>query len=129
MPGRLRQEAFESGLQNLRKRERDELEEELRGGAEMRRWEQLQAERGSAALGTSAAWEGALLAFRGVADLDSGPDNMTAMADGPRRPCMKKKRPAPEGAGLPGVVPSDIVNWEGNYILDTNTFLIVISHP
>jgi len=21
----------------------------------------------------------------------------------------------------------DIVNWEGNYILDTNTFLIVIS--
>ena len=40
-----------------------------------------------------------------------------------------KKRPTPEGAGLPGVVPSDIVNWEGNYILDTNTFLIVISQP
>jgi hypothetical protein len=41
----------------------------------------------------------------------------------------EKKRPAPEGAGLPGVVPFDIVNWEGNYILDTNTFLIVNSHP
>ena len=40
-----------------------------------------------------------------------------------------KKRPAPEGAGLPGVVPFDIVNWEGNYILDTNTFLIVIPYP
>ncbi len=37
-----------------------------------------------------------------------------------------KKRPAPEGVGLPGVVPFDIVNWEGNYILDTDTFLIVI---
>jgi len=42
---------------------------------------------------------------------------------------IAKKRPAPEGTGLPGVVPSDIVNWEGNYILDTNTFLIVIRHP
>jgi hypothetical protein len=41
----------------------------------------------------------------------------------------KKKRPAPEGTGLPGVVSSDIVNWEGNYILDTNTFLIVIMSP
>ena len=40
-----------------------------------------------------------------------------------------KKRPAPEGAGLPGVVPFDIVNWEGNYILDTNTFLIVMPLP
>jgi hypothetical protein len=28
----------------------------------------------------------------------------------------KKKRPTPEGAGLPDVVPFDIVNWEGNYI-------------
>jgi hypothetical protein len=44
------------------------------------------------------------------------------------RALLKKKRPAPEGAGLPGVVPFDIVNWEGNYILDTNTFLIVIPH-
>ena len=42
---------------------------------------------------------------------------------------MEKKRPAPEGTGLPGVVSSDIVNWEGNYILDTNTFLIVIMSP
>ena len=42
---------------------------------------------------------------------------------------FEKKRPTPEGAGLPGVVPSDIVNWEGNYILDTNTFLIVTSQP
>jgi hypothetical protein len=41
----------------------------------------------------------------------------------------EKKRPAPEGAGLPGVVPFDIVNWEGNYIWDTNTFLIVIPYP
>ena len=40
----------------------------------------------------------------------------------------QKKRPAPEGTGLPGVVSFDIVNWEGNYILDTNTFLIVIVH-
>ncbi len=40
---------------------------------------------------------------------------------------FSKKRPVPEGTGLPGVVPVDIVNWEGNYILDTNTFLIVIS--
>jgi hypothetical protein len=28
----------------------------------------------------------------------------------------QKKRPTPEGAGLPDVVPFDIVNWEGNYI-------------
>ncbi len=40
---------------------------------------------------------------------------------------VPKKRPAPEGVGLPGVVSSDIVNWEGNYILDTNTFLIDIT--
>ncbi len=45
------------------------------------------------------------------------------------KPPKKKKRPTPEGAGLPGVVPFDIVNWEGNYILDTNTFLIVTSQP
>ncbi len=31
-------------------------------------------------------------------------------------PWLAKTRPAPEGAGLPGVVPFDIVNWEGNYI-------------
>ena len=41
---------------------------------------------------------------------------------------VRKKEAGPEGAGLPGVVPFDIVNWEGNYILDTNTFLIVTSH-
>ena len=41
----------------------------------------------------------------------------------------KKKRPTPEGAGLPGVVSSNIVNWEGNYILDTNTFIIVPVPP
>jgi hypothetical protein len=40
---------------------------------------------------------------------------------------QRKKRPAPEGAGLPDVVSFDIVNWEGNYILDTNIFLIVIN--
>ena len=28
----------------------------------------------------------------------------------------QKKRPTPEGAGLPDVVPFDIVNREGNYI-------------
>jgi len=48
---------------------------------------------------------------------------------GARDTIFEKKRPTPEGAGLPGVVPSDIVNWEGNYILDTNTFLIVICQP
>ncbi len=42
---------------------------------------------------------------------------------------LKKKRPTPEGAGLPGVVSSNIVNWEGNYILDTNTFNIVPVPP
>ena len=41
----------------------------------------------------------------------------------------QKKRPTPEGAGLPGVVSSNIVNWEGNYILDTNTFIIVALSP
>jgi hypothetical protein len=41
----------------------------------------------------------------------------------------EKKRPTPEGAGLPGVVSSNIVNWEGNYILDTNTLNIVIRPP
>ena len=45
------------------------------------------------------------------------------------RGSVEKKRPVPEGAGLPDVVPFDIVNWEGNYILDTNTFLIVTMSP
>ena len=39
-------------------------------------------------------------------------------------PGYAKKEAGHEGTGLPGVVSVDIVNWEGNYILDTNTFLI-----
>ena len=41
------------------------------------------------------------------------------MSTGPStagRNALQKKRPTPEGAGLPDVVPFDIVNWEGNYI-------------
>ena len=45
----------------------------------------------------------------------------------PVRVLPKKGRPRRSRPGR--VVPFDIVNWEGNYILDTNTFLIVIPHP